>query len=111
MTISAVLLVGGESRRMGQDKATLTWNGRPLWQKQVEVLRQLGADELLISGRTDPEWRPTDMIFVPDVAPSCGPHQRNCGRSGKNNDDTPGCAGHRYAVHELRISTGSFFES
>jgi molybdopterin-guanine dinucleotide biosynthesis protein A len=73
MTIGAALLVGGESRRMGQDKATVMLNGKPLWQRQLEVLRALGPVEILISGRTDPSWRPTDTIFVPDAAPSCGP--------------------------------------
>ena len=71
--ISAALLVGGESRRMGQDKATLTWNGKPLWQKQLEILRVLRPAELLISGRVDPEWRPTDTVFVRDAQPSSGP--------------------------------------
>ena len=28
MSFSAVLLAGGESRRMGRDKATLEWRGR-----------------------------------------------------------------------------------
>jgi molybdenum cofactor guanylyltransferase len=73
MTISAALLTGGESRRMGKDKATLIWNGRSLWQNQVEILRRLPARELLISARTDPAWRPADTVFVPDEPPSNGP--------------------------------------
>jgi len=31
MTLSAVLLAGGESTRMGRDKATLEWRGLPFW--------------------------------------------------------------------------------
>jgi len=41
MNISAVLLAGGESRRMSKDKATLLFRGKPLLQIQLELLRKL----------------------------------------------------------------------
>ena len=46
MNLSAVLLAGGESRRMGQDKATLEFRGGPLWQRQLELLDQLNLVEV-----------------------------------------------------------------
>jgi molybdopterin-guanine dinucleotide biosynthesis protein A len=70
---SAVLLAGGESRRMGQDKATLGFLGKPLWQIQIELLRKLGPVKIFISARTDPTWRPNDCEFVSDEQPSRGP--------------------------------------
>jgi molybdopterin-guanine dinucleotide biosynthesis protein A len=73
MKLSAVLLAGGESRRMGRDKATVVFRGQPLWCHQLAVLREVGPFELLISARKDPSWRPTDTIFVPDIPPSRGP--------------------------------------
>jgi molybdopterin-guanine dinucleotide biosynthesis protein A len=73
MKISAVLLAGGESRRFGQDKATFLWSGKPLWQRQLDILRAVEPDQILLSARTDPRWRPNDITFVPDEAPSRGP--------------------------------------
>jgi molybdopterin-guanine dinucleotide biosynthesis protein A len=73
MNISAVLLAGGQSRRMGRDKATIHFRGKPLWQIQLELLRKLEPAEIFVSARADPAWRPADVTFVPDEPPSRGP--------------------------------------
>jgi molybdopterin-guanine dinucleotide biosynthesis protein A len=72
-SFSAVLLAGGESRRMGKDKATMSYRGKPLWQIQLELLRQLTPQEIFVSARSDPDWRPADIQFVADDPPSRGP--------------------------------------
>jgi molybdenum cofactor guanylyltransferase len=73
MKISAVLLAGGKSRRMGQDKAAILFRNVPLWQNQIHLLRKLQLEKLFISAQSDPTLRPADIEFVPDDQPSSGP--------------------------------------
>ncbi len=62
-----VLLAGGQSSRMGRDKALLDWHGRPLIEHQLDTLRAAGVDELRVSGP-----RP-DYHGVADLTPQLGP--------------------------------------
>jgi len=73
MTFSGVLLAGGEARRMGRDKATIKFDGQPLWQRQLELLRGLSPKQLFVSARTKPEWLPGDAGLLLDDSPSRGP--------------------------------------
>jgi molybdopterin-guanine dinucleotide biosynthesis protein A len=73
MNVSAVLLAGGESRRMGRDKATVFFRGKPLWKIQLETLRHFEPVQILVSAKTEPAWRPHDVIFVADTPPFRGP--------------------------------------
>jgi len=70
---TAVLLAGGQSRRMGRDKAMFLVRGKPLWQIQLETLRKLQPGEIFVSARIDPPWRPDDVQFFTDIPPSHGP--------------------------------------
>src|SRR5438128_1366949 len=72
MSLSAVLLAGGESRRMRCDKATMRFEGEPLWKRQLATLRDVDAKEIFVSARRDPPWRPNDIAFVGDGDESHG---------------------------------------
>jgi molybdopterin-guanine dinucleotide biosynthesis protein A len=73
MTFTALLLAGGESRRMGRDKATLVIAGEPLWRRQLELLRGLRSEALWLSARARPGWSPPDVKVIADQPPSRGP--------------------------------------
>ena len=73
ITLSAVLLAGGESRRMGRDKATIEIDGQPLWKRQLEILRALEPERVFVSARTRPSWLPADVKLLLDDPPSRGP--------------------------------------
>lgn len=70
---SAVLLAGGRSSRMGADKALLPVQGRPLWQRQAEVLRAAGAREIFFSVRPEQTWVPAGARVVHDAVADAGP--------------------------------------
>lgn len=70
---SAVLLAAGYSTRMGTDKALLPVAGRPLWERQVDVLRAAGAREVFISARLEQAWVPAGVRVVRDAVPGAGP--------------------------------------
>jgi len=71
MTLTALLLAGGRSSRMGLDKATLVFEGEPLWKRQVRLLRQLQPEQLFLSIRSSGAWCPPDIEVIVDEA---GPH-------------------------------------
>jgi molybdopterin-guanine dinucleotide biosynthesis protein A len=73
VTLTAVLLAGGESRRMGRDKATIEFEGQPLWQRQIGILRALEPDRIFVSSRARPSWLPDDVGLLLDDPPSRGP--------------------------------------
>jgi molybdopterin-guanine dinucleotide biosynthesis protein A len=73
LTFTAVLLAGGESRRMGRDKAGVVFSDEPLWRRQLRVLRDLGPEKVFVSARTESSWLPGDTELLLDQPPSRGP--------------------------------------
>lgn len=65
--LTGLILAGGGSRRMGSDKATLRFNGRPLLQHARKMLQQCCAAKIHVVGR------PEEPDGLPDEAPGSGP--------------------------------------
>jgi molybdopterin-guanine dinucleotide biosynthesis protein A len=73
MNLSAVILAGGESRRMGRDKAWIESDGQPLIALALDKIRQLGVAEVFISGRADVDYSALKIPVLFDAKPGCGP--------------------------------------
>ncbi len=73
METSAVILAGGESKRMGRDKAWLKLDGKPLIQLAVEKARALGIREILLSGRVSEDYSTLGCPVLFDLEPGFGP--------------------------------------
>lgn len=73
MNLSAVILAGGKSTRMGHDKAWVRLDGRPLLVHAVEKVRALGASEIFISGREGVDYPALKLPVLRDLQPGLGP--------------------------------------
>ena len=73
--LTGAVLAGGESRRMGRDKAGLIVGKEPLWQRQVKVLRAAGASVVGIVRRPgQPALAPpADVPLWQDTVSGIGP--------------------------------------
>ena len=68
--VAGFVLAGGESRRMGRDKALIEFAGEPLVVRALKILREAGLDARIAGGRGDLEqFAPV----VADAEPGRGP--------------------------------------
>jgi len=70
--VAGLLLCGGESRRMGRDKARLAFEGRPLAHWPLASLREV-ADEVLLASGKGPRYGDFGHREVFDPVPDGGP--------------------------------------
>ncbi len=70
MSVSAAIMAGGKSKRMGQDKAWIELDGEPLIRRVANVLAQV-ADEVIIVAN-DPKYATLGLRVVPDRFPDGG---------------------------------------
>lgn len=68
-----VVLAGGRSSRMGEDKATLEWEGEPMVARQLRLLRDAGVKDLVISRAPDQPRLPVEAPVILDAEPGLGP--------------------------------------
>ena len=64
-----VVLIGGASRRMGTDKASIEFAGATLLKRSVDVLSEVFMS-VVISGGDQP---PVGVRVLPDLVPGLGP--------------------------------------
>lgn len=69
---AGIVLAGGQSSRMGQNKALMSYMGVPMVTHMMNILRQSGIDDIFISGAVE------GFDTIPDVTPFAGPAQAIC---------------------------------
>ena len=68
---SLVIQAGGQSVRMGEDKALKPFLGRPLIQRVIDHLAPL-ADEIIVTTNRPDDYAFLGLRLVPDLAPGRG---------------------------------------
>lgn len=69
--LTVVIQAGGQSSRMGEDKALKPFLGRPLIQRVIERLSPL-ADEMIVTTNRPAEYGFLNHRLVPDLRPGRG---------------------------------------
>ena len=72
--VTAFILAGGKSTRMGTDKAFVPLHGRTLLERALEVARAVTPDVRVVG---DPTKFSTFAPVVEDLFPGCGPIDRS----------------------------------
>jgi molybdopterin-guanine dinucleotide biosynthesis protein A len=73
LNLSAVILAGGESSRMGRDKAWVELNGEPLISRSLAAVRGSGITEVFISGRAGTDYSNLRCPVILDQESGLGP--------------------------------------
>ena len=71
--ISIAILAGGQSRRMGRDKAALPWEGATLLERLARAAISTERPTRVIGRLTPERWTLKGVVFLPDAAPGVGP--------------------------------------
>jgi molybdopterin-guanine dinucleotide biosynthesis protein A len=71
MLLTVAIQAGGESRRMGQDKALLAFMGKPLIARVIDRVSPLAA-ELLVTTNRPGDYRFLDLPLFEDILPGSG---------------------------------------
>jgi len=69
--ITGILLAGGKSRRMGQDKRFLELGGLTLLDRALSAMETLFSDILVVVAEPDPQFASLRHAVVTDLIPGC----------------------------------------
>lgn len=69
--VTGVLLAGGKSRRMGEDKRFLVLGEQTLLERALTVLRSMFQDVMVVIAQDSPPLQ-VDAMVVTDLVPDCG---------------------------------------
>jgi molybdopterin-guanine dinucleotide biosynthesis protein A len=70
-SISAIVLCGGRSSRMGQDKGTLPFGDEPMLDRVVRVVRSIAGEVIVVARRE--QHVPADVTVIHDPVEDLGP--------------------------------------
>lgn len=70
--VTAIILAGGKSSRMGQDKAFIKLKGKAFIEKIVATLKSV-FDEIIIVANEVERFKGLKVRVVRDIVPNCGP--------------------------------------
>ena len=71
MQVTGVILAGGQSRRMGRDKASLPFGKGLLIERVIEVAQQV-TDGVILITNTPEQYQHFGLPMFPDVIPQAG---------------------------------------
>jgi len=70
---TGAVLAGGESRRMGRDKAEIVIDGEPLLARTARTLLEVFGEVLVVGGERAASGLPPGVRALPDERPGLGP--------------------------------------
>jgi len=74
MELGLIVLAGGRSSRMGQDKARIKWNGKTFIEETLRKAEAYGFKEKIVVTNTDDEfYRQLPAVVIQDIYPHQGP--------------------------------------
>ncbi len=71
--IVIAILAGGESRRMGNDKAQMLWNGVPLLEHLCRIALATKRRVLVVGRERPADWTLNEVVFLMDEERGIGP--------------------------------------
>lgn len=70
--LSVIVLAGGKSRRLGQDKNRLVLGGQTLLKRSIQIASKLSDDVIIVASRPGQVRKPTNARVARDVLPGGG---------------------------------------